>query len=127
MGFWAAVRDVFPQTRWQRDWVHKTSNVLDDLPKSLHRRAKKAIHEITEADNKKEAGRAVERFRTEFGAKRPKAVAKIEDEKEVLLAYYDFPTEHWVHLRTTNPIESTFAPVRVRTNVTKEQDRGKRG
>jgi putative transposase len=119
LGFWAAARDVFPQTRWQRDWVHKSSNVLDALPKSTHPRAKKAIHEITEAENKAEAERAVERFAKEFGAKWPKAVAKIVEDQEVLLAFYEFPAEHWIHLRTTNPVESTFAPVRARTDVTK--------
>jgi putative transposase len=119
LGFWAAVRDVFPRTRHQRDWVHKTSNVLDALPKSVHKRAKKAIQEITEAENKTEALRAIEEFASEFSAKWPKAVAKIIDEKEQLLAFYDFPAEHWRHLRTTNPIESTFAPVRGRTDLTK--------
>ena len=119
LGFWAAVRDVFPRTRHQRDWVHKTSNVLDALPKSVHKRAKKAIQEITEAENKTEALRAIEEFASEFSAKWPKAVAKITDEKEQLLAFYDFPAEHWRHLRTTNPIESTFAPVRARTDLTK--------
>lgn len=119
LGFWAAARDAFPKTRWQRDWVHKTANVLDSLPKSVHRRAKKAIHEITEAENKGEAERAIEQFAKEFGAKWPKAVAKIADERETLLTFFDFPAEHWIHLRTTNPIESTFAPVRARTDVTK--------
>jgi putative transposase len=119
LGFWAAARDVFPETRWQRDWVHKTANVLDALPKSVHRRVKKAIHEITEAENKQEALRAIEAFAKEFGAKWPKAAAKIVEEQEILLAFYDFPAEHWVHLRTTNPIESTFAPVRARTDLTK--------
>jgi putative transposase len=119
LGFWAAARDVFPETRSQRDWVHKTANVLDALPKSVHRRAKNAIHEITEAENKAEALRAVEAFAEEFGTKWPKAVAKIVEEKEALLAFYEYPAEHWVHLRTTNPIESTFAPVRARTHVTK--------
>jgi putative transposase len=119
LGFWAAVRDVFPETRHQRDWVHKTSNVLDALPKSVHRRAKKAIHEITEAENKQEARRAIEEFSAEFGTKWPKAVAKITEEKELLLTFYDYPAEHWRHLRTTNPIESTFAPVRARTDLTK--------
>ena len=120
LGFWVAVREVFPETCWQRDWVHKTANVLDSLPKSvLLRRAKKAIHEITEAENKGEALRAIEAFAEEFGTKWPKAVAKIVEERDVLLAYYDFPAEHWVHLRTTNPIESAFAPVRARTDITK--------
>lgn len=119
LGFWAAARDVFPQTTHQRDWVHKTMNVLDSLPKSVHRRAKGAIHEITEAENKTEAARAIEAFAGEFGTKWPKAVSKIVEEKEQLLAIYEFPAEHWRHLRTTNPIESTFAPVRARTNLTK--------
>lgn len=119
LGFWAAVRDVFPETRHQRDWVHKTKNVLDSMPKSVHCRAKAAIGEITEAENKEEAGKAIEAFAKEFGAKWPKAVKKITSEKEVLLAFYDYPAEHWAHLRTTNPIESTFAPVRARTDITK--------
>src|SRR5215211_3999309 len=119
LGFWAAVRDVFPQTAHQRDWVHKTMNVLDALPKSVHRRAKKAIHEITEAENKAQAARAIEVFAEEFSSKWPKAVKKITDDKEALLACYEFPTEHWRHLRTTNPIESTFAAVRARMDLTK--------
>jgi putative transposase len=119
LGFWAAARDVFPETTHQRDWVHKTMNVLDSLPKSVHRRAKSAIHEITQAENKTEAARAIEAFAGEFGAKWPKAVSKIVEEKEQLLAFYEFPAEHWRHLRTTNPIESTFAAVRARTDLTK--------
>ncbi len=119
LGFWGAVRDVFPETLHQRDWVHKTSNVLDSLPKSVHKRAKKAIHEITEAEDKAYAEKAIEAFASEFGAKWPKAVAKIVDDKAALLRFYDFPAEHWRHLRTTNPIESTFAPVRARTDITK--------
>jgi transposase-like protein len=99
--------------------VHKTSNVLNSLPKSVHRRAKGAIKEITEAENKKEARKAIEAFAAEFGVKWPKAVSKITDDQEALLTFYDFPAEHWRHLRTTNPIESTFAPVRARTNLTK--------
>ena len=119
LGFWSALRDVFPETRHQRDWVHKTANVLDSLPKSVHRRAKGAIKEITCAENKREATKAIEAFASEFGAKWPKAVSKITSEKEALLAFYDYPAEHWRHLRTTNPIESTFAPVRARTVLTK--------
>jgi putative transposase len=119
LGFWAAVRDVFPTTRHQRDWVHKTRNVLDSLPKSVQRRAKGAIKEISCAENKIEASKAIEAFAAEFGAKWPKAVSKIASEKEQLLAFYDYPAEHWRHLRTTNPIESTFAPVRARTDLTK--------
>ena len=119
LGFWAALRDVFPESGCQRDWVHKTKNVLDCMPKSVHRRAKAAIKEITQAENKREAEKAVEAFAEEFGAKWPKAVEEITKEKEVLLTFYDYPAEHWVHLRTSNPIESTFAPVRARTDVTK--------
>ncbi len=119
LGFWGALRDVFPKTRIQRDWVHKTMNVLDSMPKSVHARTKAAIHEITEAENKKEAQKAIKEFAAEFGVKWPKAVEKITSEKEVLLTFYDYPAQHWVHLRTTNPIESTFAPVRARTDITK--------
>jgi putative transposase len=119
LGFWGALRDVFPKTRTQRDWVHKTMNVLDSMPKSVHGRAKAAIHEITCAENKKEASKAIKEFAAEFGVKWPKASEKITFEKEVLLTFYDYPAQHWVHLRTTNPIESTFAPVRARTDITK--------
>jgi putative transposase len=119
LGFWGALRDVFPKTRTQRDWVHKTMNVLDSMPKSVHGRAKAAIHEITCAENKKEASKAIKEFAAEFGVKWPKASEKITSEKEVLLTFYDYPAQHWVHLRTTNPIESTFAPVRARTDITK--------
>ena len=119
LGFWAAMRDVFPQTRHQRDWVHKTGNVLDSLPKSVHGRAKRAIREITEAEDKGEAAKAIKEFASEFGVKWPKAAAKITEDEEALLAYYDYPAEHWRHLRTTNPIESPFAAVRARTGITK--------
>lgn len=93
------MRDVFPETRHQRDWVHKTANVLDALPKSTHRRAKKAIKEITEAENKTKAGEAIKEFEEEFAKKWPKASAKISEEKEALLAFYDYPAEHWRHLK----------------------------
>ena len=119
LGFWGALRDVFPETRTQRDWVHKTMNTLDSMPKSVHSRAKAAIKEITCAESKKEAIKAIEEFASEFGAKWPKAVSKIEEDTEALLAFYEYPAEHWRHLRTTNPIESVFAPVRARTDVTK--------
>jgi putative transposase len=119
LGFWAAMRDVFPKTRSQRDWVHKTGNLLDSMPKSVHGRAKRAIKEITEAEDKAHAEAAIESFASEFGARWPKALAKITSEKDALLTYYDYPAEHWRHLRTTNPIESVFAPVRARTDVTK--------
>jgi len=119
LGFWGALRDAFPEARHQRDWVHKTANVLDALPKSVHGRAKKTIKEITEAENKVEAKKAVKEFAQEFGTKRPKAAAKIAEDEEALLCYYDYPVEHWRHLRTTNPIESPFATVRARTDLTK--------
>jgi transposase-like protein len=119
LGFWSALRDVFPETRGQRDWVHKTSNVLDSMPKSVHPRAKAAIREITEAEDKSYAEAAIEAFADEFGVKWPRAVSKIVEDKEALLSFYDYPAEHWRHLRTTNPIESVFAPVRARTDITK--------
>jgi transposase-like protein len=119
LGFWAALREVFPQTREQRDWVHKAANVLDALPKSAHPAARKALAEIRDAENREHAEKAITVFANLFGTKHPKAVAKIVDDAEQLLTFYDFPAEHWVHLKTSNPIESTFATVRLRTKVTK--------
>jgi putative transposase len=119
LGFWAALRDVWPETRTQRCWVHKVANVLAALPKSAHPTAKRLLTEIRDAEDRDHARRAVHAFAHEFGAKWPKAVAKIVDDLEVLLAFYDFPAEHWIHLKTTNPIESTFSTVRLRTRVTK--------
>ncbi len=119
LGLWAALREVFPETRHQRDWVHKTRNVLDSLPKSVHSRAKARTREITQAEDKSHAEAAIEAFAGEFGVKWPRASEKIISDKEALLAFYDYPAEHWIHLRTSNPIESVFAPVRARTDVTK--------
>jgi transposase-like protein len=119
LGFWAALREVFPDTREQRCWFHKIANVLSALPKSAHPGAKKALAEIWNAEDREHARRAVAAFKLAYGAKFGKAVAKITDDLDELLAFYDFPAEHWIHLRTTNPIESTFATVRHRTNVTK--------
>jgi len=119
LGFWNALREVFPQAREGRCWFHKTANVLAALPKSAHPGAKKALAEIWGAEDKAHALAAVKAFEAAYGAKFPKAVAKITDDVEELLAFYDYPCEHWVHLRTTNPIESTFATVRHRTKVTK--------
>jgi putative transposase len=119
LGLWAALRDVFPATRAQRCWVHKTANVLAALPKSVHAGARRALAEITGAEDREHAEQAVAQFATDYGAKWPKAVAKVTDDLEALLAFYDFPAEHWVHLKTTNPVESTFATVRLRTRVTK--------
>ena len=119
LGFWGALRDVFPATREQRCWFHKTGNVLSALPKSAHPGAKKALAEITGAENRQQAEQAARAFAADYGAKWPKAVAKITDELDVLLEFYNYPAEHWIHLRTTNPIESAFATVRLRQRVTK--------
>ena len=119
LGFWKAVRDVFPETAEQRCWFHKLGNVLSALPKSAQPAAKKALAEIYNAEDKTHAQTAAKAFADEFGVKWPKAAAKITDDIDVLLAFYDYPAEHWVHLRTSNPIESTFATVRLRTRVTK--------
>jgi transposase-like protein len=119
LGFWGALREVFPETTEQRCWFHKTANVLAALPKSAHPGAKKALAEIWGAEDKARALAAVQAFEAAYGAKFPRAVAKITDDLDELLAFYDYPAEHWVHLRTTNPIESTFATVRHRTKVTK--------
>ena len=119
LGFWKAVRDVFPETVEQRCWFHKMANVLNCLPKSAQPGAKAALSEIYNAEDREHAERAVKAFGADYGAKWPKAVAKITDDLDVLLAFYDYPAEHWVHLRTTNPIESTFATVRLRQRVTK--------
>jgi transposase-like protein len=119
LGFWKAVRDVFPETAEQRCWWHKIGNVLAALPKSAHPAAKRALAQIYNAEDKTHARAAAKAFDREFGAKWPKAAAKITDDLDVSLAFYDYPAEHWIHLRTTNPIESTFATVRLRTRVTK--------
>jgi transposase-like protein len=119
LGFWKAVRDVFPETVEQRCWWHKIGNVLSALPKSAQPAAKKALAEIYNAEDKTHARTAAKAFAAEFGAKWPKAATKITDDLDVLLSFYDYPAEHWIHLRTSNPIESTFATVRLRTRVTK--------
>src|SRR6478752_6288725 len=119
LGFWKAVREVFPVTREQRCWFHKQANVLGALPKSAHPGAISAMREIFNAEDIDKAQVAIKAFEIDYGAKYPKAVAKIVDDAEVLLEFYRYPAEHWIHLRTTNPIESTFATVRLRTRVTK--------
>ncbi len=119
LGFWKAVREVFPKTREQRCWFHKQANVLSALPKSAHPAALAAIKDIYNAEDIDKAQVAVKAFAVAFGAKYPKVVAKIVDDLDVLLEFYHYPAEHWIHLRTTNPIESTFATVRLRTKVTK--------
>jgi putative transposase len=119
LGFWAALREVFPETKEQRDWVHKVVNTLDCLPKSAQPAARKALAQIRDAEDREHAEKAVKDFAAAYGAKYPKAVAKITGDQEQLLAFYGFPAEHWVHLKTSNPIESTFSTVRLRTRVTK--------
>ena len=119
LGFWKAVREVFPETREQRCWFHVQANVLAALPKSAHPGALAALREIYNAEDIDKARVAIKAFAVDYGAKYPKAVAKIVDNADVLLEFYRYPAEHWVHLRTTNPIESTFATVRLRTKVTK--------
>ena len=119
LGFWAAVREVWPETAEQRCWVHRLANVLDKLPKSLQPRAKRALHEIMNAETRAAAEQGIGRFAVEYGAKYPKAVAALTTDQSRLLTYFDYPAEHWKHLRTTNPIESTFATVRLREGVTK--------
>ena len=119
MGFWAALEEVFPRTRAQRCWVHKTLNVLNYLPKSVQPKAKAALHEIWMAETRRCAEHAFDRFVSTYDAKYPKAAQCLLKDREALLAFYDFPAEHWVHLRSTNPIESTFATIRHRTNRAK--------
>jgi transposase-like protein len=119
LGLWRALREVFPATREQKCWQHKVRNVLGALPKSVHAGARKALNEIILAEDLDHARTAIEAFATDYGTKWPKAVAKVTDDQDALLTYFDYPAEHWQHLRTTNPIESSFAPVRARTRVTK--------
>jgi len=119
LGFWAALREVFPETKEQRDWVHKVANTLDCLPKSAQPAARKALAQIRDAEDRSHAEKAIAEFAAAYGAKYPKAVAKITGDQEQLLAFYSFPAEHWIHLKTSNPIESTFSTVRLRTRVTK--------
>jgi transposase-like protein len=119
LGRWRALREVFPATREQRCWVHVVRNVLGALPRSVQAGARRALNEIILAEDRTHAERAIDAFAADYGVKWPKAVAKVTGETERLLCFFDYPAEHWVHLRTTNPIESSFAPVRARTRVTK--------
>jgi transposase-like protein len=119
LGFWKALRDVWPETQEQRCWVHRIANVLDKLPKRLHAKAKSELHEIMRAESRKAALLAIKRFARDYGAKYPKAVASLRRDDAELLAFFDFPAEHWLHLRTGNVIESPFATVRLRQRVTK--------
>jgi len=119
LGFWKAVSKVFPKTRRQRCWVHKTANVLNHLPKGQQSHAKRELQQIWMAATRSEAYRAFDRFLETYGTKYPKAAQCLSKDREALLCFYDFPAEHWVHLRTSNPIESAFATVRLRTDKTK--------
>lgn len=119
LGFWKAVRKVFPDVAEQRCWVHKTANILDKMPKGVQKRAKADIHEIWMAETREAAEKAFDTFIAKYESKYPKAVECLKKDRTELLAFYDFPAEHWVHLRTTNPIESTFATVRLRHDRTK--------
>jgi len=119
LGFWAAVRDVWPETKEQRCWVHRIANVLDKLPKRIQPKAKKMLHEAMNADTRADAETEIDAFVKTFKAKHPKAVASLVREQDKLLTYFDLPADHWRHLRTTNVIESPFATVRLRQRVTK--------
>ena len=119
LGFWAALRQVYPGTKEQRCWVHKIANILDKLPKRVQPRAKDLLHEIMYAPDRQSAIEDIQRFVQEFQAKYPKAVECLLKDQDELLTFFDFPAEHWIHLRTTNPIESTFSTVKARTKRTK--------
>jgi putative transposase len=119
MGFWAALRQVYPETREQRCWVHKTANVLNNMPKSVQPRAKADLHQIWMAETRELAHQAFDTFLAKYQAKYEKACECLRKDREELLTFYDFPAEHWIHLRTTNPIESTFATIRLRHRRTK--------
>jgi transposase-like protein len=119
LGFWAALRDVWPEAQEQRCWVHRIANVLDKLPKRLQGKAKEALHEVMYAESREAAQESIERFARDYEAKYPKAVASLRRDEELLLTFFDFPAEHWQHLRTTNVIESPFATVRLRQRATK--------
>ena len=119
LGFWKALAQVYPGTRWQRCWVHKTRNILNNLPKSVQAHAKHHVHQVWMAPTKEEAEAAFDYFVQAYGAKYPKAVECLTKDREELLTFYDFPAQHWMHIRTTNPIESTFATIRLRTAKTR--------
>jgi len=119
LGFWAALRKIFPETKEQRCWVHKTANVLNSLPKSVQPKAKSDLHEIWQAETRENANKAFDHFLEKYAAKYEKACECLKKDRDELLTFYDFPAEHWGHLRTTNPIESTFATIRLRHRRTK--------
>jgi putative transposase len=119
LGFWSALDEVFPTTRQQRCWVHKTANILNDMPKAMQAKVKADLHDIWMAESHRAAGKALSVFCEKYQAKYPKAAERLIKDQDELLAFYDFPAEHWTHIRTTNPIESTFATVRHRTKRSK--------
>jgi len=119
MGFWSALDEVYPQSKQQRCWVHKTANVLNCVPKSVQPKVKEALHQIWQADTQSNAYQAFDRFEQMFAAKYPKAVQCLQKDREELLAFYDFPAMHWQSIRTTNPIESAFSTIRHRTKRSK--------
>jgi putative transposase len=119
LGFWGALSDVFPETKHQRCWVHKMANCMNALPKSAQPAARAALAEVRDAEDREHATKALKSFVKDYEAKWPKATEKVTKDAEQLLAFFDFPAQHWIHLKTTNPIESTFATVRLRTKVTK--------
>jgi transposase-like protein len=119
LGFWAALREVFPETREQRCWVHKTANVLNKMPRSVQPKAKADLHEIWQAETREMANQAFDHFLEKYGVKYQAACDCLTKDRDVLLTFYDFPAVHWGHLRTTNPIESTFATIRLRHRRTK--------
>ena len=119
LGFWKAVTKYWPSTKQQRCWVHKTANVLNKLPKSMQPKVKESLQDIWMAETKAQANTAFDACLEKFEAKYPKAMECLNKNREEMLAFYDFPAEHWRHIRTTNPIESVFASVRLRTNKTK--------
>jgi putative transposase len=119
LGFWAALRKVYPQTREQRCWVHKTANVLNKMPKSVQPRAKADLHQIWMAETRQQANQAFDKFLAKYEAKYEAACECLRKDRDVLQTFYDFPAEHWKHLRTTNPIESAFATIRLRHRRTK--------
>lgn len=116
LGFWGALSKIYPDTRHQRCWVHKTANVLNKLPKSIQPKVKASLHEIWMASTREDAYKAFDNTIALYNAKYPKAIECLAKDKEELLAFYDFPAEHWIHIRTTNPIESAFSTVRLRTH-----------
>ena len=119
LGFWAALREAYPTTREQRCWVHKTANVINSMPKAIQPKAKFDLHQIWLAETREMAKKAFDHFLAKYGAKYEASCASLAKDRDVLLAFYDFPAEHWSHLRTTNPIESTFATIRLRHRRTK--------